>query len=251
VKKGTDRKLTTAAVNRPLALLRAVLRLATEEGHLREAPRIKLPKEPEGRVRWLSPEEARRLLDACRASRNPELVDYVELSLFTGMRQGEVLELEWTRVDRARGVIELTAEGTKGKRRRTVPLNERADAVLERRAKAGTEAYVFSSQSWDTFRTAWEFAWRRAAITPSERTEGFRPHDLRHTFASWSIQSGKATLPELKELLGHATLAMTMRYAHLAPENLRKASAALDGILDTPPANVAHGVAHRRERAPR
>jgi integrase len=104
----------------PLALLRTLLRLAHEEwGTLDEVPKIRLEKEGEGRLRWLKPEEAQRLLDAARASRNAELIDLIELALFTGMRQAEVLKLAWDRVDRARGVVLL--EVTKSGRRREVP----------------------------------------------------------------------------------------------------------------------------------
>lgn len=88
---------------------------------------------------------------------------------------------------------------------------------------------MFGSDCWDTFRTAWETAVRVARI------ENFRFHDLRHTFASWLAQKGRP-LPEIREALGHRTLAMTLRYAHLSPENRRAAVASLDGILSTPAA---------------
>jgi hypothetical protein len=135
------------------------------------------------------------------------------------------LEFQWDRVDRARGVIQL--EVTKGGRRREVPLNSRADGVLERRAKAGTEGYVFRSQDWNGYQTAWLRAVKRAQLAD------FRFHDLRHTFASWAVQNG-ASLQEVKDLLGHRTLAMVLRYAHLAPEHLRAAAGRLDAVLDAP-----------------
>src|SRR5215831_10584566 len=100
-----ERPIAGATVNRALALLRHLLRLAHDEWEVLDVlPRIRMEREPEGRLRWLTPEEATRLLDACRSSRNTDLIDLVEFALFTGMRRGEVLGLSWERVDRARGV---------------------------------------------------------------------------------------------------------------------------------------------------
>jgi integrase len=143
-----------ATVNRSLALLRHLLRLAREEWELLDAvPRIRMEREAEGRLRWLTPEEATRLLSACRDSRNADLTDLVEFALFTGMRRGEVLGLTWERVDRARGVVLLDSTSTKSRRRREVPLNSRADAVLARRGSKST-GLVFGTRRWDHFRTA-------------------------------------------------------------------------------------------------
>jgi integrase len=221
-----ERRLTAAAVNRPLALLRHLLRLAHEEwGELHVVPKIRTEKEPQGRLRWLSEDEARRLLAACRKSRNTALADLVEFCLFTGLRQGEALGLTWDRVDRSRGVVRL--EMTKSGRRREVPLGSNADAVLARRWTSGAKGYVFGSCKWNSFRSAWEAALAAAGI------ESFRFHDLRHTFASWLVQRGR-TLKEVQEALGHQTITMTMRYSHLAPDHLRAAVAALDGMLPAP-----------------
>jgi integrase len=112
---------------------------------------------------------------------------------------------------------------TKSKRRREVPLNGRADAVLARRGSKATGP-VFGSRRWEHYRTAWDLAVGRAKL------DDFRFHDLRHTFASWAVQAG-ASLQEVKDLLGHASLAMTLRYGHLAPEHLRTAVARLDAKL--------------------
>ena len=110
------RPLAGATVNRALALLRHLLRLAHEEWEVLKVPRMRLEREAEGRLRWLTPEEATRLLDVCRRSRNTDLLDLVELALITGMRRGEVLGLAWERVDRARGVVllDVTKSGVNG-----------------------------------------------------------------------------------------------------------------------------------------
>jgi integrase len=217
-----ERPLAGATVNRTLALLRHLLRLAHEEWELLDAmPRIRMEREAEGRLRWLTPEEATRLLDASRESRNEHLTDLVEFALFTGMRRSEVLGMTWERVDRARGVVMLDV--TKSGKRREVPLNSRADAVLARRGSKSS-GLVFATKRWDHFRTAWENAVARAKLAD------FHFHDLRHTFASWAVQRG-ATLQEVKDLLGHSSLAMVMRYAHLSPEHLRTAVARLDAAL--------------------
>jgi integrase len=224
-----ERRLSAAAVNRPLALLRHLLRLAHEEwGELDVVPKIRTEREPQGRLRWLTREEATKVLSACKKSRNAALADLVEFSLFTGIRRGEALGLTWDRVDRARGVIRL--ELTKSGRRREVPLSSNADAVLARRWSPEAKGYVFGSRNWNSFRSAWESAMAVAGI------DDLRFHDLRHTFASWLVQRGR-TLREVQEALGHQTITMTMRYSHLAPDHLRAAVAVLDDVL--PPLQFA------------
>jgi integrase len=206
-----ERQLSAATVNRALALLRHLLRLAHEEWEVLDiVPRVRMEREAEGRLRWLTPEDATRLLAACAESRNDDLTDLVEFALFTGMRRGEVLDLTWERVDRARGVVLLDV--TKSGKRRAVPLNSRADAVLARRGSKSS-GLVFGTRKWDHFRTAWEGAVARAKLVD------FHFHDLRHTFASWAVQRG-ASLQEVKDLLGHHSLAMALRYGHLAPEQV-------------------------------
>jgi integrase len=219
---GEQHDIAPATVNREMAALRHLLRLAHDEWEtLPSVPRIRLEMEPQGRLRWLTPEEATRLLDACGESRNADLTDLVEFAMFTGLRRGEALRLTWNRVDRARGVIVL--ETTKNKRRREVPLNSRADAVLARRGPKES-GWVFGTKNWDHFRSAWENAVERAKLSD------FHYHDLRHTFASWAVQRG-AKLQEVKDLLGHRSLAMVLRYSHLSPEHLRSAVARLDAVL--------------------
>jgi integrase len=172
-------------------------------------------------------------------------VDLAELALYTGMRQSELLGLTWDRVDRSRGVVLL--EDTKAGQRREIPLNSPADAVLARRWTPEATGLVLPAAYWNAYRSAWE-----RAVTVS-KVPDFRFHDLRHTFASWSVQRG-ASLHEVKDLLGHHSLAMVLRYAHLAPENLRSAVSRLDGVL-TPSVESQHngstsGVTRDDEGAP-
>jgi integrase len=219
-----ERRLTAAAVNRPLALLRHLLRLAHEEWEAIESvPRIRLEKEPQGRLRWLTEEEITRLLDAAAKSRNRELRAAVIVALNTGLRLGELLGLTWERADLSRGVIRL--ELTKSGRRREVPLNaESYDALVTLNPKPSGR--VFHTKS---IRKAYENAVTNAKL------DDVNFHTLRHTFASWAIMRG-VSLKELQELLGHSSLAMTMRYAHLAPERLRSAITRLEGLTSRKPA---------------
>jgi len=224
VKRGTGH-LSAAAVNRPLGLLRSLLRQAKKWKLLDEVPEIEFEDEPAGVIRFLTAEEATRLLAACRKSRNEALADLVEFAMFTGVRRGEALGLEWENVDRARGVVVLVK--TKNGKPRDVQLSRNADAVLARRWAQGATGLVFGSRNWNSFRQAWVGSLKAAGI------RRFRFHDLRHTTASWLVQQGRS-LKEVKELLGHSDIAITLRYAHLAPDHLRAAVASLDGILGVP-----------------
>jgi integrase len=220
VSERTGRQLTAASVNRPLAVLRHLLKTAREEwGLLADVPRVRLEKESQGRLRWLTQEEAARLLAATAKSRNVDLHDLVVVSLYTGVRRSELLGLTWDRVDRSRGVIRL--EVTKSGRRREVPFGTKVDEVLARRQQPS--GYVFQHRRRESYRTAFEGAVAAAQI------DDFHFHDLRHTYASWLVQAGRPII-EVKDLLGHQTLAMTVRYAHLAPERLRAAVEALDEV---------------------
>lgn len=226
------RPITPSTINRHLAVLRCLLKLAKKWGHVRDVPVFEMGREPQGRLRYLEQEEALRLLAACRASKNPYLFAIVTIALHAGMRQGEILGLTWDRVDFARGVLLL--EITKSGKRREVPMSAAVDAVLSTRT-GPREGLVFAKadgQAWGRLSTAFATALRRAKIT------AFRFHDLRHTCASWLAMSGRPLL-EIKELLGHAEISMTMRYAHLAPGRLREAVGVLDTVFA--PGTAAHG----------
>ncbi len=209
---GQARALSAASINRPLALLRHLLRMARDEWEiLEDAPRVRLEREPQGHLRWLSEAEEVRLLEACRRSRTPWLLGLVTVAMETGMRLGEILALTWEQIELGgRGVIRL--ERTKSGRRREIPMRPAVYAVLAAKPEP-REGRVWAVRS---LRAPFE-----RAVKDSQLDGPLTFHDLRHHFASWFIMRG-GRLEVLQQILGHATLAMTMRYAHLAPDFVRQ-----------------------------
>jgi integrase len=225
-KSKLGRLVTPSTINRELAILRHLLRLAEEWGYIAKVPKIRLGREPEGRLRFLAEDEIARLLTACeaKAPKSPHLLPVVTVALHTGMRKGEILGLTWERVDFARGVLQL--EHTKSGRRRDVPMNRAVDEALAELPGPKAEGFVFrkrDGRAWGNIRTAFEDACREAKV------ENFRFHDLRHTCASWLVMKGRS-LKEVQEILGHREFTMTLRYAHLSPDRLREAVASLEGF---------------------
>ena len=138
----------------------------------------------------------------------------------TGLRRGELLALRWESIDFSRRI--LTVEGGTAKNRQTrhVPLNDEAMGMLNRwREQTNGGRRIFEVSTG--FKTAWAKLLRRANITT------FRWHDLRHHFASRLVQAG-VPLNTVRDLLGHSSVAMSLRYAHLAPDQRREAVAKLN-----------------------
>ncbi|MFZ1860385.1 MAG: site-specific integrase [Candidatus Competibacter sp.] len=220
-----------STVVRYLAALSHCLTIGVKEYQwLDDSPMRKVtkPKEPRGRVRFLSDDERIRLLAACEASANSYLFPVVVLALSTGMRASEVMNLEWRDVDLARGWI--TLRDTKNGERRGVPLAGKALDLLRQHAKVrrldtpllwpGKE---YSDKSMD-LRQPWEKAVNQAAI------EDFRFHDLRHSAASYLAMNG-ASLNEIAAVLGHKTLNMVQRYAHLSESHKASVVAAMNSRI--------------------
>jgi len=211
-----------ADVNRTLAALSSALTYAAKELEwLQVNPMVRrLTKfsEKNERVRYLTEAELPALIKACRDSGNADLLMAVLLALSTGARQSEVMGLRWPQIDlRAKTAVLLD---TKNGERRTLPIVGEAHKLLKARAKVRRidDDRVFppgprakKPDAVADLRAPWE-----AALTAAKISD-FHWHDLRHTCASYMAMSGVSQI-EMAKLLGHKTLAMTMRYTHLSPQ---------------------------------
>jgi integrase len=168
-----------------------------------KVPHIRLEREAQGRLRFLTGEEQVRLIAACEKSRNKDLGVVTVVS-----RPDARSRMTWDRVDLSRGVLRL--EITKSGRRREMPMRQAVYSVLAGRPEPRVGRVWPDKQIRKAFETA----------VAAAQLDDFRFHDLRHTFASHFVMRG-GSLQSLKEILGHGSMAMTLRYAHLAPEHVR------------------------------
>lgn len=179
--------------------------------------------EPPGIVRYLTPAEAQRLIDAA----TPAVAQFIRLALYTGLRAEALMSLQWTDVDFTRGLLFIQPKPTpRAKPRpRSIPLHPIArEALLACRMRCLDSAYVFCAERGPDGEDRRILSYKKgfAGACARANIKRFRIHDLRHTFASWLVMSG-TPLVEVRDLLGHASIRQTEIYAHLAPENLRAA----------------------------
>ncbi len=188
---------------------------------MKDVERYKGDEANNERVRYLEKDEIARLLGFCR---DLKLRNVVTLALHTGMRKGEIQQLQWNDVDfqKRQLVVAISKSGFK----RHIPLNDSAMGALMAQPKQSNSSLVFPNEEGKTydFRKAFETALTNAKITD------FHFHDLRHTFASHLVMSG-VTLFAVKGLLGHRTTEMTQRYSHLSPDFQAKAVRILDNVI--------------------
>ncbi|ELH3241176.1 site-specific integrase [Salmonella enterica] len=239
--------VTTSTKAKHLALMKAILRAAERDWKwLEKAPVIKIPSVRNKRVRWLEKEEAKRLIDEC-----PEpLKSVVKFALATGLRKSNIMNLEWQQIDMQRRVAWVNPEDSKSNRAIGVALNDTACKVLRDQigkhhkwvfvhTTAAKRADGASTPAVRKMRidskTSWLSACRRAGI------EDFRFHDLRHTWASWLIQSG-VPLSVLQEMGGWESIEMVRRYAHLAPNHLTEHARKIDDIFGDDVPNMSHSI---------
>jgi integrase len=214
-----------ATINRLVATLKHMFTKAVEwdmveEETLKRVRKVKLLEENNRRLRYLTKEEAQALLKAC----SDELRPIVTMAMHTGMRKGEILSLTWDQVDLRHGFILL--DRTKNGERREIPVNETLRTCLKGLLRRVDAPFVFydrvTGKPYRDIKKGFQGALRRSKIWD------FKFHDLRHSFASHLVMAG-VDLTTVKELLGHKSLVMTLRYAHLAPAHKVKAVRMLDG----------------------
>lgn len=210
------RQSSAATANRHLALIRTILRRAWADWDwLDKPPRVRLYPEPKRRIRFLTRPEAERLLSALPTHQ----ADAARFALATGLRQSNILHLEWSQVDVERRTAWIHPDQAKARHAIAVPLNAEAMEVLGRQiGKHARAVFTYQGQPIQQISTrAWRAALQRAGIAD------FRWHDLRHTWASWHAMAG-TSMQELQELGGWETAAMVRKYAHLSARHLAEAA---------------------------
>jgi site-specific recombinase XerD len=228
--------LKPSTLNRKLNALRGLFARALEWEVITASPMKKVKKqdEPDGKVRFLDPDEEDRLyaaLDArrvfLRAKYGDDYEDVVEvaivLSLHTGLRRGELFKLRRSDVDLRHAFVTVLSVNAKSRRQRHVPLNAEALAILTRWKARATNGMVFPNESGEAPIRDLK-AWPE--IRKAAKLVAFRWH-MRHHFASRLVMAG-VDLNTVRELLGHADLKMTLRYAHLSPQHRARAVSLLE-----------------------
>ena len=251
-------KIKPATINRDLDRIRKVFSCAAEWGFVPTHPmgdkKVKRIKVDNERVRYLSADEEKRLRLALttreterrrqRESGNKwakergeegrpmwakdaftdHLLPMVLVAMNTGLRRGELFGLDWRSVNIGGKLLTVEAGNSKSGKTRHVPLNDEALDILKRwKKQGGTEGLVFPSLGGGKFNNI-NKAWN--GLTTAAKVTDFHFHDLRHDFASKLVMAG-VDLNTVRELLGHADIKMTLRYAHLAPGKLADAVAML------------------------
>jgi len=223
---GSTKTITPATVNRQLTCLKSIFNKAIAWGKFtgsNPVKGVKLFKENNARLRFLEKEEITKLLANC----SPAIKPIVIVASNTGMRKGEIMGLKWRDLDFKRGIIHLY--NTKNGEKREIPMNEPAIDTLIGVRKHPASEWVFvkeNGEPYGDFKKSFFTACNKSGI------KNFRFHDLRHTFASHLVMNG-VDLNTVRELLGHKSLTMTLRYSHLSPNFKKQAVATLSKRIDT------------------
>jgi len=190
--------------------------------------KVKAPKFDNRVNNILSKSELTRLLSVLDSWENQRGALVVKFALFTGKRRGEILSLKWEDIDLQNRLMTFQGMSTKNGKSQTLPIGQMAYNVLLVAKELRICDEVFSSKngpySPNGFNSIWRRIRKRAGIS-------IRFHDLRHTYASYLASSGKVDISTLKELLGHSTIEMTQRYAHLVNGALKRAVCVADEVF--------------------
>lgn len=216
-----DRRVSNSTVNREVGLLRAVMERARKLWKLDVADvnwKLHRLQEADHRTRYLTVEEADRLIDAAKPHLRPALIT----ALYTALRLGNVMALDWADVDLRARLITVRVKSRKpGGKVLTVPIATALVGVLAVLGVADSgPVFTYRGRPVAKMRRAFSNALRAAGIAD------FHWHDLRHTAASWMVQNG-VPLAVVRDILGHSDIKLTSRYAHVAPAQKRDAVEAI------------------------
>jgi integrase len=222
-KSSRAKEVSPSTVNRALAVLKSMFNRAIVWKKAEHNPcrAVTMFKENNQRLRFLEKEEISRLLENSSEHLKPILI----LALNTGMRKGEILNLKWRDIDIKRGIIHLY--DTKNGEAREIPMNEITQKTIIGVLKNPESQYVFCNKEgkpYGNVRKSFATALKKAGIAD------FCFHSLRHTFASQLVMSG-IDLNTTRELLGHKSLTMTLRYSHLSCNHKKRAVDVLEQRL--------------------
>ena len=221
----TGKKVSPGTVNKVLGVLRSVLNAAVSWEWIDRAPKVSVLPVTTKRVRWITQEQAKRLVAALPS----HLADMALFSLETGLRRANVTGLKWSQVDLVRKMAWIHPDEAKARKAIPVPLSEAAVTVLRRQRFAVRDpefldfVFVFHGKPvYQTTTQAWRKALQKAGI------KDFRWHDLRHTWASWHVQRG-TPLHVLQALGGWESVEMVQRYAHFSTDHLAQWAKSFNG----------------------
>lgn len=225
------KKNTNGTINRKLSALSKMLRFALDRQFVSKIPKIDKKKESSGRVRWLTKTEEQALVGYFNETNRKDLSLLVIFLLDTGARAGEALSVTWK--DIANGSVSFWC--TKNGSPRSVPLTKRlrdlltcsySDFLASNQFENPSVEKVFKSTDYSEFNYLWQKAKKALGFGGDKQ---FVPHCLRHTCASRLAQAGVPIIT-IKEFMGHKNIQVTMRYAHLTPNQLDRAREALEGV---------------------
>ena len=224
--------LAPRSIRYALAVVRQVFNFTRHNNLFNgESPtcKVKMPQADNRRLRFLTPDEADQLLEALRI-RIPQVYEMALISLYCGLRAGEIFSLTWGDIDMERGIMML--RDTKSGRNRAAFMTKAVKDMLSRKEQGENNDLVFlgrggvmiTSMSNVFDRVVQELGLNDGVTDPRQKAVF---HTLRHTYASWLVERG-VNLYAVKELLGHSTLAMTERYSHLGNGTLQNAVKVLE-----------------------
>jgi len=205
-------KVANSTVNRTMEIVRAVLRKAAFDWEwLDRVPKVRMLPEPKRRIRWITKDEAERLIKVLP----DHLAAMVRFSLETGLRRANVTGLQWSQVDLVRRTAWIHPDQAKARKAIAVPLSVNAvNVIREQIGKHPTHVFSYHGNTIIQVNTK---TWRAALVKVGIKE--FRWHDLRHTWASWHVQAG-TPLHVLQELGGWECVEMVRKYAHFSSQHL-------------------------------